>query len=817
MPAILGRPARLSGPLVAATALAAGLLSAAPAQAVAGPETAAGRYPYLAKLDIGDASPGRGCTAVLVDPRWILTAAGCLATTPGTPVPAGKPALKTTATLSGQTRDVVEVSAGATDRDVVLARLAAPVTDIAPARLAATAPPAGAELAAVGFGRTRTEWVPGKAHTGAFTADSADATTLSITGKGADVLCKGDTGGPLLNAAGELVGINSRSWQGGCLGTAPAEVRTGAIAARTDDLAPWIQGITAPRNGNQVSLLAGGGGAMWSRFGDLGYGEYGPAWAKVDGQDVSRVATVRDGDTVRAYAIVDGRVYGQDLDLAANGRWSGWGEVPGGASGAKDIAASLVGSSVHVQIVGADGGLHTQVADYRAGHWNTVWDAVGASGLTRVASVPAGPLVRVQAVADGRVYGRDFDTRSNTWTPWGEVPGGASGVKDIASSLVGNNVQVQIVGGDGALWTQVGNYDAGHWNDLWTRVGGAGLTNVTSAPSGATVELYASDAAGRIDNARLDTVTGTWSTLRELGGELSGATDVSAAILAAPSRVTLAATADNALSLQSGSLATGAFEARWNDRAGLPVTRLTSVDTGGAIRYVGVAGGRVYDRAYDPSTGVWGSWGEVPGGAVGVKDVSATMIDNVLYVQIVGINGDLHTQVGDYNAGHWDPTWTAVPGFTGLTGLTSVKAGPYVRLYGIAGGKVHGRDLDTRSRTWSAWGDVPGGITGAKDITVSRVGATVQIQVIGADGALYGQAGDYLAGAFKPSWTRIGGAGLTRLSSTAAAGNVHVHAIGADGTVRSTTLDTTLGTWTAWRQVPGTLTAPTDLTATATR
>ncbi|MEU9031624.1 hypothetical protein AB0D46_29710 [Streptomyces sp. NPDC048383] len=58
------------------------------------------------------------------------------------------------------------------------------------------------------------------------------------------------------------------------------------------------------------------------------------------------------------------------------------------------------------------------------------------------------------AVGDGRVYGRDLNTQNGSWTNWGELPGGAVGVKDIAAGLVGNNVELQIVGVNGGLWLQ---------------------------------------------------------------------------------------------------------------------------------------------------------------------------------------------------------------------------------------------------------------------------------------------------------------------------------------------------------------------------
>ncbi|MFD4911314.1 RICIN domain-containing protein [Kitasatospora purpeofusca] len=236
---------------VTTVALAGALLSGAPAPALSGDASPTGAYAFTVKLDIGDGN--RSCTGALIDPFWIVTAASCFADDPARPttVPAGAPALRTTVTVgrteptaTGQVRDVVEL-VPRSDRDLVMARLANPVTDIAPVALATTAPAAGEELTVAGFGRTRTEWVPDKLHSGLFTVGTVDPTGLGITPKtpaGAAV-CKGDTGGPALRKVGdryELAALNSRSWQNGCLGTTES-IRTGAYDTRTDDLGPWIQ------------------------------------------------------------------------------------------------------------------------------------------------------------------------------------------------------------------------------------------------------------------------------------------------------------------------------------------------------------------------------------------------------------------------------------------------------------------------------------------------------------------------------------------------------------------------------------------------
>ncbi|WP_329299805.1 trypsin-like serine protease [Streptomyces sp. NBC_00659] len=266
------RPVRLAA--LAATLIAAPLaLCAAPAQALTGPAVAAAdtSYGYTVRLDIGNST--RGCSGVLVDPEWLLTAASCFVDNPaaGLTVPAGAPKLATTATIgradltgtAGVVRNVVEL-VPRTDRDLVLARLSAPATGVTPIALATTAPTVGEELRVAGYGRTKDEWAPLALHTGAFSVDASDATTASVTGKDGVSVCPGDTGGPEIRVTGgnaQLAAINSRSWQGGCYGLGTTETRTGAVATRVDDLGSWVTSkVSATRvndfNGDGIEDIA---------------------------------------------------------------------------------------------------------------------------------------------------------------------------------------------------------------------------------------------------------------------------------------------------------------------------------------------------------------------------------------------------------------------------------------------------------------------------------------------------------------------------------------------------------------------------------
>lgn len=237
------RTAWTSGLIAAATLTAATGLTAAPATALSGPQAPDAISAATARLDIGGV---RGCSATLVAPQWVLTAASCFADAPGAAVSSGAPKLKTTATLGGSAQQVVNL-VPRTDRDVVMAQLAKPVSGVTPIPVAGTAPGAGDEVQAAGYGRAHEEWVPDQVHAATFTVQTVGATTVDLAAKSdGAAICKGDTGGPALSTAGghtQIIGVNSLSWQGGCLGTDPAETRTGAVDARVDDLAAWVQQV----------------------------------------------------------------------------------------------------------------------------------------------------------------------------------------------------------------------------------------------------------------------------------------------------------------------------------------------------------------------------------------------------------------------------------------------------------------------------------------------------------------------------------------------------------------------------------------------
>ncbi|MFF6835190.1 trypsin-like serine protease [Streptomyces sp. NPDC012438] len=216
-----------------------------PASALNGSDAPA-QLNFTAKINIGDET---ACTGSLVSPRWVLTAKSCFSAA-GIPV-TGKPAVATTVTVGRA--DLTQTTVGATrgaaelvphpSRDLVLVKLASGIAGVKPVALASTPVTADQGVTVAGFGRTKTEWVPSKLHTGAFTATGDSSADVALSATGEAVICQGDAGGPVLRINGttqELVAVAGRSWQGGCLGMPATETRTGAVATRTDDIRPWI-------------------------------------------------------------------------------------------------------------------------------------------------------------------------------------------------------------------------------------------------------------------------------------------------------------------------------------------------------------------------------------------------------------------------------------------------------------------------------------------------------------------------------------------------------------------------------------------------
>ncbi|GLX35969.1 fusidic acid esterase FusH [Streptomyces roseochromogenus] len=514
------RPARISGLLAASALMSVGLFPAASALATTGPEATAGQAQALVKLNIGDEEHSRACTGSLVDRFWVMTAASCFAATPGTPVPAGKPALKANAAFGdGRTVEITEI-APRDDRDLALVRLGIAVTGVKPAALATAAPTTGAELTAAGFGRTKTEWVPDKAHTGTFTVGTVAAGTVALTGKGTDVLCKGDTGGPLLDAAGRLVGVNSRSWQGGCLGVASSETRTGAISSRADDLGDWVAART--RTPKEFTDFNGDGKTDMALTGGSGWDCLPVAASKGDGSvDVTcngagswgHWAATPNAKVVKGDFNGDGKT-----DMALTGG-SGWDCLPVAMSkgdGTFDVSCNAPGgawgfwaATDNVKVVAGDlnGDGKTDLALTGGNNWDCLPVAMskGDGTFDVTCSAPGGSWGHWAATANVKVVKGDFNadgktdlalTGGNGWDCLPVAMSKGDGTFDVSCNAPGGawgfwaaTDNVKVVAGDlnGDGKTDLALTGGNNWDCLPVAMSkGDGTFNVTcNAPGGA--------------------------------------------------------------------------------------------------------------------------------------------------------------------------------------------------------------------------------------------------------------------------------------------------------------------------------------------
>ncbi|MGW0392868.1 trypsin-like serine protease [Streptomyces sp. NPDC003042] len=365
-------------------------------------------------------------------------------------------------------------------------------------------------MTAAGFGRTKSEWAPGKLHTGTFTVNASDVTTLTITGKGTDVICKGDTGGPLLNAAGELVGVNSRSWQGGCLGAPANETRTGAIAARVDDLHDWVQRVRALSPGWRTQALVQSGSSLY-----------------------------------------------QGIRLA-DGSWTGFNDVQaqaaaGSIGGIRNSAAVGMNGDTHVLAVSNSGGLFHTIRK-QDGTWGKFGDVFGVAGtlgsLTSVTAMNIGWDLHVVAVADGKAL-HTVRNATGHWTPFRDITSGkVANVTAAATAVVRGELHVTTVSGGKAYHSiRQGNGNWLAWGDVAGAAGATGpITSISTIGAGDETHIVIATDNGARQYHAVRNFNGTWTPLTQLKDILGTVTANSVATANIAGEVQVAVTtADNKL------------------------------------------------------------------------------------------------------------------------------------------------------------------------------------------------------------------------------------------------------------------------------
>ncbi|MFD9564598.1 FG-GAP-like repeat-containing protein [Streptomyces sp. NPDC059994] len=436
-----------------AAVVVAGTIMSPHAEAVVGSPVDGGAYSFAVKIHIGDGQ--RTCSGALVDPQWVLTAASCFADNPqqGFDIPAGAPKMKARVTQEGGSpRPILNVEGTVAElvpakgRDLVMARMYTGIINgggkytgfepalrhgegAAPIRLATAAPVDGESLRVIGFGRTKDEWVPESAHAGSFTVGSTDGTTFTMdkeSGTEAS-LCKGDAGAPAFREKDgkvELVGINSRSWQGGCLGE--SETRTGALETRVDDMNDWVQKTRQRPKLPTLSTL--------TTTGDFNR----------DGRTDAAVV-FDDGSLNVFYANANGNLeYGRPL-----WRWDfSWGSIKRivagdyNGDGLSDIAAVAGDGALKLYLGRPDGGLSDGKQMWPDTSWKGVLHVARykANGSTRDGLIGVsgdGSLYSYTTNSDGVLSGQRRQMwRDSTWKPTKQIATGdfnGDGRDDVAA------------------------------------------------------------------------------------------------------------------------------------------------------------------------------------------------------------------------------------------------------------------------------------------------------------------------------------------------------------------------------------------------
>lgn len=260
------RPTRAAG-LITIAALTVAGLGAIPASALSNGND----VPIDQDLSVVKVATGYGtCTGALIDPSWVATVASCFSQNPANfaQVNAGKPLLpakvlfgtdRSSRDNAGIAVETIQPYDTGDRRDLVLVKLATPAFNTPTFKLSSTAPTVGEKFDFIGWGRTKTEWVPEVSHKASFNTTVVGAKEITVVGSNpVDAsLCLGDSGAPAIRTTPEgqeIVALNSRSWQKNCVGS--TQTQDGAFASRIDDIVPWIN--TTITNSNRLPGVTDG-------------------------------------------------------------------------------------------------------------------------------------------------------------------------------------------------------------------------------------------------------------------------------------------------------------------------------------------------------------------------------------------------------------------------------------------------------------------------------------------------------------------------------------------------------------------------------
>ncbi|MFF3070345.1 ricin-type beta-trefoil lectin domain protein [Kitasatospora sp. NPDC057936] len=171
---------------------------------------------------------------------------------------------------AGQTLAVTELRAH-DNRDLALLYLERPATGVTPIALA-TSVAMGEPLKAVGYGRTKDEWVPVSRAQTSVSVEDKGITASSLNGDVSGAICRGDAGGPVINGKGELVGVTSTSSLHNCIGE-PAG-KNQAVITRTDNVTDWVKdanahtfAFTGKASGKALDAKSDGSVIIWDHWG----------------------------------------------------------------------------------------------------------------------------------------------------------------------------------------------------------------------------------------------------------------------------------------------------------------------------------------------------------------------------------------------------------------------------------------------------------------------------------------------------------------------------------------------------------------------